>query len=243
MFYTLLPPIPVPVSLTDEVKRAFDAGASRYDAQRKRIIPDFEGFYGAAVWAAIWPGRSPVILDIGAGTGLLSEMILKRYPDSTLTLLDISENMLDVARRRLQGRTNVRFLIADYSQEEIGDEYDVIVSALSIHHLTHPNKRRLYERVFKALSNGGVFVNAEQVRGESAWLHRRNMKYWDEFILKGDLPQQEAEEIRLRRDTYDHMEKLSVQLGWMRKAGYSDVDVIYKNRPFAVFSGRKTGTR
>lgn len=40
----------------DEVKAAFDAGASEYDARRRWIIPEIEEFYGAAVWAAAWPG-------------------------------------------------------------------------------------------------------------------------------------------------------------------------------------------
>jgi hypothetical protein len=35
------------------------------------------------------------------------------------------------------------------------------------------------------------------------------------------------------------MEKLSVQLRWLQEIGFYDVEVVYKNRPFAVFLGRK----
>jgi len=61
----------------DEVRKAFDAIASQYDAQRKGIIPYFEDFYIAAAQAAEWPGQNPSILDIGSGTGLLSALLLK----------------------------------------------------------------------------------------------------------------------------------------------------------------------
>jgi tRNA (cmo5U34)-methyltransferase len=223
----------------DEIRRAFDAGAAQYDAQRRMVIPDFEGFYGAAVWAAAWAGRSPVILDIGAGTGLLSARILDRYPKASLTLLDISESMLDIARRRFQGRSKIHFLVADYSRESLGGQYDIIVSALSIHHLTREEKKGLYRRIFEALKEDGVFVHAEQVQGETAWTHRHNIEYWDDFIHTGGLPRDQREQIRMRRDVYDRTETLSIQLRWLQEIGFSDVDVIYKNRPFAVFSGRK----
>jgi tRNA (cmo5U34)-methyltransferase len=223
----------------DEVRRAFDAGAARYDAQRRLVIPDFDDFYGAALWAAVWMGSSPNILDIGAGTGLFSAMVLKRYPKSTITLLDISDNMLDVARHRFRGRSNVRFHVGDYSQENLEGRYDIVVSALSIHHLSHTDKKDLYQRIFDALNRGGVFVNAEQVRGESAWTHRRNLEYWDTYIGQGSLSEEEAEQVRLRRDHFDHMEKLSEQVRWLEEIGYRDADIVYKNRSFAVFSGRK----
>jgi tRNA (cmo5U34)-methyltransferase len=223
----------------DELRQAFDEGAALYDAQRKLIIPDLEGFYNAAVWAAEWPGRCPYVLDIGAGTGLLSARILERYPEATLTLLDFSKEMLDVARQRLHGRPNIFFRIADYSQESLSGRYDIIVSALSIHHLAHQKKRRLYSEIFDALNGNGIFVNAEQVRGETPWTDRRNIEYWDTFVRSGGLSKTEWEQVRQRRDYFDQMERLSVQMRWMRNIGFSDVDMIYKNRSFAVFSGRK----
>ena len=46
-----------------------------------------------------------------------------------------------------------------------------------------------------------------------------------------------------RRTTLDRMEKLSLQLEWLKEIGFSDVDVVYKNRSFAVFTGRKKRER
>ncbi len=56
----------------DHIRKAFDAVATEYDAQREYVIPDMRQFYGALVWAAESPSASPAILDVGAGTGLLS---------------------------------------------------------------------------------------------------------------------------------------------------------------------------
>ena len=46
-------------------------------------------------------------------------------------------------------------------------------------------------------------------------------------------------EILKRRDTLDRNEKLSTQLSWLKEAGFSDVDVVYRNRTFIITVARK----
>jgi tRNA (cmo5U34)-methyltransferase len=223
----------------DSIRRSFNAIAPEYDGQRRWIIPEMDAFYGAAVWAAAWPGECPAVLDIGAGTGLLSGLILQRYPRARLTLLDISESMLEVAEKRFAGMEQVRYVVADYSREELPGTYDLICSALSIHHLPHEDKRRLYQRIYHALNPGGLFVNSDQADAESAWLRQMNLEYWDDFVRSGPLPEEERARVLHRRDTLDRNALLFDQLSWLREAGFSGVDVVYKNRVFCVFLGKK----
>lgn len=223
----------------ERVKVAFDAIASDYDAHRRWIIPEFRDFYQNAVRGADWPGSDPAILDIGAGTGLLAALFLEKYPPASLTLMDISENMLNIARERFSGRTGLVYRSVDYRYGDLGGPYDIICSALSIHHLEHDEKQDLYRRIYAALNPRGVFVNAEQVEGETIEEHRRNMAYWDDFIRTGPLPETIARDAMVRRDTLDRMEKASVQLAWLRESGFSSVDIVYKNRMFVVMRGWK----
>ena len=223
----------------EHIRTAFDTIASQYDAQRQHVIPELDAFYGTAVWAADWPSDHPRILDIGAGTGLLSALLLQRYPEASLTALDISEQMLNVAKKRFAGNPNVQYITGDYVTTDLGGRYDLICSALSIHHLSHEDKRKLYERIYEALNSQGVFVNADQAAGETPALDRHYMQYWDEFVRNGPLTGEERKEILKRRDTLDLNAKLSVQLQWLRDCGFSDVDVVYRNRTFVVLTGRK----
>lgn len=228
-----------PRYVMEHVRDAFDAIAAQYDSQRRYVIPQMEEFYGAAVWAATWPGNNPAILDIGAGTGLLSALLLQRYPGAALTLLDISGKMLEVARERFTGNSQVRFLVADYSREPLPGRYDLICSALSIHHLEHVEKRKLFMRVRDALNPGGLFVNADQAEAHSRWLSRMNTEYWDSFVASSPFNKDELKAAMERRDSLDRNAKLFDQVAWLRAAGFSGVDIVYKNRMFCVFVGKK----
>ncbi len=223
----------------EQVRQAFNRFAQDYDAQREHIIPEMRQYYGAAVWAMEAPAPKPAVLDIGAGTGLLSAFLLEKFPDARLTLMDISENMLDMARKRFATRPDTTYLVCDYSRSELGGPFDLICSALSIHHLSSEDKRRLFQRIFLALNSGGLFVNADQAEGETPYFTRRYLDYWNEFLRRGPMTEAQHAEILKRRDTLDRNETVSDQLTWLQEAGFSDVDVVYRNRTFIVTVARR----
>ncbi len=223
----------------EHIKMAFDAIATEYDSQREFIIPHLQQFYTTAVWAAESSAPEPVILDIGAGTGLLSALLLQKFPNARMTLQDISENMLEIARKRFGVRKNITYLVSDYSQGIPPGPYDLVCSALSIHHLAWEDKRHLFREIFSALKPGGLFVNADQADGDTPYFRKRYLEYWNEFLNSGPMNDKEHAEILKRRDTLDRNEKLSVQLHWLQECGFSDVDVIYRNRTFIISVARK----
>lgn len=86
------------------VKAEFDRAAKTYDSVRRLTIPCFDDFYGTV--ARMIPfGRDDAfdVLDLGAGTGLLSALLHERFPKARLTLVDISDEMLARARERFVG--------------------------------------------------------------------------------------------------------------------------------------------
>jgi tRNA (cmo5U34)-methyltransferase len=224
----------------EHIRQAFNKFAQDYDSQREYIIPDMRQYYGTAVWAMETAAQMPAILDIGAGTGLLSAFVLEKFPDARLTLMDISENMLDMARKRFATRPETEYVVCDYSRSELAGPYDMVCSALSIHHLSPEDKRLLFKRIFTALKPGGMFVNADQADGENPYFQQRYLDYWNDFLRSGPMTEAQHAEILKRRDTLDRNEKLSLQLSWLKDAGYSDVDVVYKNRTFIVTVARRT---
>src|SRR5215471_9904858 len=106
-------------------------------------------------------------------------MIAETFPKAHLTLFDLTPEMLSVARQRLKplGR-RVRFVTADFAAAAPSKSYDAVVSALAIHHLPDTGKRHLFSDIFKYLTPGGVFINADQVAGETAAIDERSRRLW-----------------------------------------------------------------
>ena len=124
------------------VRAAFDASADRYDRLRRSLIPCFDDFYRTAVEVIPFEASAPIrVLDLGAGTGLMSAFVLDAFPDSRVTLVDLSDAMLARARARFAATPERVDLVAmDYARAEIPGTYDLVISAVSIHHLADDDK-------------------------------------------------------------------------------------------------------
>ncbi|MBG6100654.1 class I SAM-dependent methyltransferase [Micromonospora vinacea] len=229
------------MSVTD----VFDAVAGTYDEARRRLIPCFDAFYGTAVQVATPPlraalaaGRTPEVLDLGAGTGLLSLLLSAAVPGVRLTLVDGAPAMLARATDQLDARSVPhRTVHADLADELPPGRYDAVVSALAIHHLDDAGKRALYRRAAAALAPGGVFVNAEQVAGPTPELDRRYDEVWLAGITERGASPDEIAGSR-ERMRHDRPATVADQCRWLAEAGLADVDCYFKEWRFAVFGGR-----
>lgn len=208
---------------------------STYDSERRRLIPCFDEFYGTVGELIARMSPSPRILDLGAGTGILSAAIIDRVPTARLHLLDASSDMLQQASKRLSGRefqVTVQPLDADIP----AGPYDAIVSALAIHHLDDDAKRRLYTRILAALTTGGLFINAEQVLGGSSRL--RTLFEAVHLDRARALGSSDAEITgAIHRMSYDQCSTADDQIRWLKEIGFEDVDCFYRSFRFAVFGG------
>ncbi|WP_308637968.1 class I SAM-dependent methyltransferase [Paenibacillus silvisoli] len=220
------------------VRSTFDETAAVYDGQRRKLIPCFDDFYGIAAALAQTEAEAPSILDLGAGTGLLSSLLLQRYPQAKLTLIDLSDNMLDIARQRFKDVPDVAHRCEDYTKFTAEGEFDLIVSSLSIHHLSDADKRALYQASFANLKPGGIFINADQVLGHTPYVDDLYKSDWKRKVEASGLSAPEIA-AAYERTKLDRMAGLQEQLGWLEQAGFADVDCVYKYFNFVVMYGRK----
>lgn len=217
----------------------FSRDAGGYDDLRRRLIPCFDAFYGTALQViADWQAAPAIdVLDLGAGTGLFSAMVLAHAPVRRMCLLDGSAAMLAEARTRLQSTAGVEYRVADMADADLGGPWDLVVTALAVHHLTDDGKRALYGRIHGALKPGGLFVNAEQVAGPTPVADARYARIWLEQIRQLGVPEEEIDKAQDRM-THDRCAPVGDQLAWLTEAGFSDVDCSFKAWRFAVISGR-----
>lgn len=223
------------------IQELFDRSSETYDRDRRRLIPCYDDFYSIPLEIIPFlPDRELRILDLGAGTGLLSAAVAALYPRALLTLIDLSPEMLRVAGERFAGGDSGRatFQVMDYGSEPLKGTYDLIISALSIHHLTDNKKRGLFQKVHDALEPGGLFINADQVLGENAVAERICTRIWLQKVRDNGITET-ALNAALERMREDRMSPLSSQLDWLDRAGFIDITTWYRYYNFVVYSATK----
>lgn len=217
----------------------FDAHAAQYDALRRRLIPPFDDFYGTTIEALSLGGR-PIrrVLDLGAGTGMLTERVAAAFPAARITLLDGSEAMLAEARGRLGDGERFTYLHGDLRDPLPDGPWDAVVSTLAIHHLRDPDKRALFARLFEALPPDAVFVNGDQVAAPSGLFADHYLR-WHEARARAAGTDDAEWAATLDRWQLDFWATVESQLAWLREAGFVDADCLFKDRSFAVLAARR----
>lgn len=220
------------------LEKQFNEAAAEYDNQRRKLIPRYDDFYGTAVNNLCLDTEEPAILDLGAGTGLFSQLVLDKYPNAKIDLVDLSEKMLAIAEKRFIDNPDVHIITVDYTSYTPKKKYDAVVSSLSIHHLTDRDKIKLYNSIYEWLNPGGLFINAEQILGPNEITEQIYRDQWEKEIEQTDLSADELASA-YERVKLDIRTPLNQQLNWLSDAGFTTFDCLYKYYSFAVIWAKK----
>lgn len=222
-----------------KLRELFDQCAGEYDRDRPRLVPDFANLYGTALRVIPFRRAEAItMLDLGAGTGLLGAMIIQAFPEASLELTDISEAMLAGAQERFAGNPKVRCLVQEHTQLAAVERYDLVVSALSIHHLYDDGKQSLFRKIYRALRPGGMFVNLDQARAPFPAGEEQYETIWREDARAAGISEAALAQA-MERMREDKNALLAEQLLWLAQAGFSEIDCWYKRFRFVVYGGRK----
>jgi trans-aconitate methyltransferase len=208
----------------------------------------------AVMLSIVENGRQPVrrFLDLGAGDGVLSAVLLARCPAAAAVLVDFSPPMLAAAEERLAPLpTQPAFVEADLAIPAWRDAvaahapFDAIVSSFAIHHLEDERKRALYSELLALLAPGGTFAHIEHVAADTPWMARA----FDEAMIDAIWEHGRRSDQTLTRDAAatayanrldrdaNRLAPLDTQCAWLRDAGYAQVSAPFRWYEFAVFGG------
>jgi tRNA (cmo5U34)-methyltransferase len=183
--------------------------ASYLDLMRSEV-PEYERLQDevAAATAGLEVRRA---LELGTGTGETARRLFARHPGMRLVGIDSSPEMLDVARSVLAAdRAELR--VAGIEQPLPDGPFDLVFSALCVHHLDGSGKAALFERVAAVLAPGGRLVVGDVV-----------------------VPDDLADLVTPIDGVYDMPSRVDDQLAWMAAAGLPG-EATWQHRDLAVLA-------
>jgi tRNA (cmo5U34)-methyltransferase len=232
-----------PVSTDEEtrlqkIEETFEAEATAWDELTRRYQTRYDEMLEELVSRVRIPLDTARALDLGCGTGILAELLLERFPQVSVVLLDASPNMLEVAEKKLaRFADRVSFEQALFEEMPTGP-FDAVVSTLALHHLgTDEEKKSQYERIFRALAPGGCFWQGEVVLSSSEEDTVLDELRWMDWLRDQRFTEDEVHELIERVHVNDRPAPLVDQLLWLRELGFSRVDCTWRYIMYAVFGG------
>lgn len=159
-------------SRINDIRRQFNRSANSYDAHAhvQRMMSDHlaKAFIG---WKNKRNIAEPKILEIGCGTGTLTEILVNEWPSASITALDIAPAMIKLAEQRvLSNEANrdgilkntserISFIQADvevWAEDAQESSHDLIVSNACFQWLSNP--RQTLGHLRRMLRQGGLLI-------------------------------------------------------------------------------------
>ena len=215
-----------------------------YDEHAELAIPNYTALHEdlARMVGRIWQRDHPLrLLDLGAGTGKTTEIILTRFPNAKAVAVDKFPEMLSHAEVRLGRFTDrVEYLIGDFMDIDFGLDFDLCVSSLAIHHQDPTGKQELFEKVFNALRPGGVFSMIDWIKFNDPEMQQFSFEVAEEHVRKSLNSNPEIMSEWVEHWRYLNIpDSLEDQLSWLKNCGFQYADCISRFYGIALLYGRK----
>jgi tRNA (cmo5U34)-methyltransferase len=156
------------------------------------------------------------ILDLGVGAGETAQRVLGMHPEASLVGIDSSAEMLGEASRTLPSN-RVKLLRQDLAAPLPDRSFDLVISALAIHHLQGEGKATLFQAIAERLVPGGRFVMGDVIIPEEPW----------DALIENE-------------PGYDFPSTIDDLLVWIGTAGLA-TEVVWSRQDLAVLTGEKAG--
>lgn len=218
----------------DEVKASFDS-MDDYDAMVVRAIPEYERMLDALLMLTERLAKPKKILELGVGTGLVAQALLRAFPKAHLTAVDFAPSMIEKAAKRLSRMKNrIDLVEGDFYEVAFPCPTDLVVSSLAIHHLDDVQKAQLYEKIYDCLADDGVFINADCVMATSDRMERAMGECWIAQMGRLGIGSEQVDKTIADHEHYDIPATVDDQLGWLDRAGFAEVECVWRSFDFAI---------
>ncbi|MBI2938363.1 MAG: class I SAM-dependent methyltransferase [Thaumarchaeota archaeon] len=138
---------------TSKLCKTFNKWAETYDDSIAMADWGFDHYHDGIIWLCnqIHKSRCTKVIDLGCGTGVFAGMLQRIAPSIEYIGIDISNKMLNIAKRKSPNSTFVQtdFRHLDRWKTYLDNEYNcAVVSSYSFHHINDKEKIYLINNIF-----------------------------------------------------------------------------------------------
>ncbi len=230
-----------------EIEERFDRDVERFSDLEKGQQTTLDAAFNMELItesiARRYSGRISV-LDVGCGAGNYAVKLAQKLSDPDITLVDLSQPMLDKAVERVSATTKGEVAVkkGDFRTVDFGTKkFDVIMATAVLHHLRDDSDwESSFGKLFELLEDGGSLWIFDLVHQSDPAL--QNLIYKDLYgtYLSALKDEDYRDHVFTYIDREDSPRSLIYQLNLLHKVGFKNIDVLHKNLCFASFVAFKT---
>ncbi|MDR2956943.1 MAG: methyltransferase domain-containing protein [Coriobacteriales bacterium] len=198
----------------EEMAAFFNARADFYDSHMLDDL-DLDEFYLAVDRCFDSPARR--LLDLGCGTGLELARLFDRFPNMSVTGIDLSQQMLALLHQKFPDK-QLDLICGSFTDVQFEQEYDHVLSTYALHHFNHAQKLTLYSSIHAALLPGGRFILGDYV------VPSKELE--TEFLAESERLRHEKGIAAEEFIHFDTPLTVASEISLLKAAGFSSVDLI-----------------
>ena len=233
-------------STVDEIRERFDNDVERFsnlETGQSATVDAPLAMSLVAETAAVVTPHARHVIDVGCGAGNYTLKLLEFLHDLDVTLIDLSQPMLDRAVERIRPCTTgqIKAIQSDVRELNLGEaSCDLILASAVLHHLrTDAEWETVFSKFFQALRPGGSIWIFDLIESSIAPIQSLMWRRYGEYLtnFKDDAYREKVFDYIGKEDT---PRSVIYQLDLFRKVGFPQVEILHKNSCFAAFGAIKS---
>jgi len=213
---------------------------SKYEQEIVRVIPGHRQLHHhmlKVLQNTFGSSEALRVLDLGAGTGLSSQAILSIFPNSHITVVDFSANMMKSAKKKL-GMSH-SYILGDYAVLDFPKlTFDVVLSVIGLHHQTDIGKRKVIKKIHQSLRPGGLIILGDLVTFRNQHTAAvAKAKHYSHMVQHSSSPEK-LEEWAYHHEFLNDLANLEDMQEWLHEIGFT-VTTLFVQYQTVLFCGRK----
>ncbi len=223
-----------------KVQEFYNKISEDYPELLRKAVPRYDDMLNAILEYIPREFKPKRILELGCGSGNLTDKVINRFSGSIIEVVDISGDFLNFSKLRFKDRTKIIYHQMDFKELNFKENsFDLVVSSISIHHIEDHDKKNLFEIIYKILKPKGKLVFSDQAKGSNEYIYKKHIEIWHKEAIKLGSSEADWKMWMDHQNKHDFHSTVLEHIDWMKAANFKNIDILWKNLLWTVFYGEK----